>query len=201
MKSKITKTLATLALSVGMYMSANAQWSNVGNSSFSPGPQAMCSFNGYLYAGTAFSGVMKWNGTTWVSAGIPTSSEATAMTAFDSVLYVACSGNIYQLLATGSVSTIATIDNPCYALCFYNHKLYAGGWMDSVGAKGSRVKVGHLATYSAGKWDSIPVELDYWPFAMTIYNGQLAVGGEFNYDTKGDTLYGVGLWKAHLDTL
>jgi hypothetical protein len=198
MKTNYFKSLASLVCVGVLFFSTavNAQWSSVsGGAIGGPGVDAMIGYNADLYVGGGFfspySDIAKWNGSAYSNAGFTPTQGVLAFATFDSVLYIATYNAIYQDIG-GSISTIATLNDPCYALCFYNHNLYAGGWMDSINHK----FVGYLAKYNGSAWSSIAVPVDNWPKAMTIYNGQLAVGGYFNYSSANDTLYGVGLWDG-----
>ena len=202
MKTNYFKSLATLLCAGALLFSVNtkAQWTAMGGGITSGSVYAMTAFNSNIYIGGGFfspySDLAVWNGGSYSSglvAGI--TQPVNAFATFDSVLYLATDNGIYQLIGSTS-NQIAIINDPCYALCWYNHMLYAGGWMDSIGPASSRKKCGHIITYNGTTWDSIAVEVDSWPKAMTVYNGQLAVGGYMNYSSAGDTLYGIGLYNG-----
>ena len=196
MKKKY-KIIASAACICALVFSdkVNAQWTAVGTGISSGVIYAMAPAGTTLYVGggyfSPFTDIAIWNGSSYVNAGVAPPQPIQAITTFDSVTYFACSQAIYQRIGAATTK-IATLSDPCYALCFWNHKLYAGGWMDSVNHK----YTGYIAQYSGGTWSGISVEVDNWVNAMCIYNGQLAVGGYMNYSTAGDTLYGIGLWDG-----
>src|SRR6185312_2254704 len=203
MKTKFLKSLATLLCASALLISVNtkAQWVAMGTGITGGTVSTMASFNSKLYIGGGFfspySDMTTWNGGSYSSGLVAMSQPPLAMCTFDSVLYIATYNAIYQLI--GSTSTqIANLNDPCYAICFYNHKLYAGGWMDSVGlgASGKRAFTGYMAVYDGVKWDSIQGKVDSWPKAMCLYNGKLAVVGYMNYSSVKDTLYGAALYDG-----
>jgi hypothetical protein len=196
---KMYKLIASAAFIGSMVFSTNinAQWTAMGAGISSGEVYTLQGFGSDVIVGggyfSPYTDVAIWNGSSYSSAGFTPTQGLLAMAAFDSVVYIATYNAIYQHIGSSTIQ-IATLNDPCYALCFWNHKLYAGGWMNTINS----VKLGYLDQYdpTTATWDSIPVEVDSWPKAMCVYNGQLAVAGYMNYTSAGDTLYGVGLWNG-----
>jgi hypothetical protein len=196
---KVYKLIASVAFISGLALSdnANAQWTAMGTGVGSSGGQTnvMAGFGANLYIGgqyfVPYNNLAVWTGSSYTSGGVAPPQPVQAMVAFDSVIYFACYQAIYQRIG-GVVTQIGTPDVNSYCMCFWNHKLYVGGSLTKINS----IKTGYISTYDGAKWDSIPVEVDSWPQAMCVYNGQLAVVGYFNYSTAKDTLYGVGLWNG-----
>jgi len=194
------KIYSVIALAVGSLVvstQANAQWAPlIGSRNGTDATvYALGGAKTNLYIGGAFfnpfQDLCEWTGSSFISSGVTPSQPVYAFATWDSVTYIGTGDAVYQRIG-GSTIKIATLNDPCYALCVWKKKLYAGGWMNTVNS----VKTGFIAVYDGATWDSIPVEVDNWPKAMCVYNGMLAVGGYMNYSSKKDTLYGVGLWNG-----
>lgn len=189
---------------------ANAQtWSTVGSGISGYGRiEAMCEYNGELYVGGAFdtigglpvNSIARWNGSTWDS--VPGTYSLTNYLGaflnfeiFDMIIYngeLVIAGLIWQNgnqvtgIAKWNGSTWSQLgnglDNRVFALEVYNGELYVAGHLEHAGSVIAR----GIARWNGTTWNQVGGQgLNFSPGffgnALQIYNGELYLGGGFNY--------------------
>ena len=182
------KRILLAVVSIFMFQGSFAQWAAMGSG---PGDKvrALCVYNGSLYAGGDFSGLVKrWDGTSsWVAVGTGlsgTTPKVNALITYNGALYAgglfgtanvakwngSSWANVGEGLTGGEVKTF----------CIFNGVLYAGGTFTTSGG-GFVQKVAKLN--SAGTaWAQVgggaPSKCSGGVYAMAVYYNEFYVGGQ-----------------------
>jgi trimeric autotransporter adhesin len=161
----------------------------------------LLSYDSVLFAGGWFNNaggidvndMAQWNGTNWDSVGQGTNGFINAMTVYNGFLYAGgefksiggiAANNIARWNGSSWMQVGSGITGGQYgvnSLAVYNGTLYAGGAFDSAGG---------IPTYAIARWNDTnwsalgsseisAGDEDDGVLALTVYNGELYIGGDF----------------------
>ena len=89
-----------------------------------------------------------------------------------------------------------TIRNEVFALCVYNHKLYAGGMFTSAG----KISASNVACWNGAKWNSLEGGTNGRVESFGIHKNLLIVGGVFD-KANGKPARGIAKWVDTTHTI
>lgn len=182
-------------------------WQPLGSGIGSETVYALTSFNGLLVAGGYFSvaggrNAASWNGTTWQSmgAGLNQHGNVSSLAVFDGQLiagggFSTAQGAAANKVARWSGTAWQSMGSPqfydCYSLWTHAGSLYAGGAGFSSG----------VLRWTGSTWSNIGNFGGGWVNAMTTFNNELIVCGDFNgsfdYGLPGFLgLLGLAKWNG-----
>lgn len=163
-------------------------------------------------------GLVTWNGTRFDTLkGAPHfdgNNRITCMAVYGYYFYIGGTFNFpgkYQYLVKGYNSgnwqkvtrnkNVKATSNPVRALCVYKNKLYVGGDFGQV--NGDSINANRIATVDDdGKWERLGTPTLHGlsgnsaaVYSMTIYNGQLIIGGRF-ISAAGKTVDKIVSWNG-----
>jgi hypothetical protein len=144
-------------------------------------------YNSELIAGGDFHSVgeniAKWNGTSWLQLGSGVNRQVMAMTIYNNDLIVGgwfdiAGGIPASKIAKWNDTTWSALSNSVFnerikALTVYNDSLIAGGFFTN----DSGVNAKYIARFNGTSWEKLGNSVDRRIEAMTIYKGDLIVGG------------------------
>jgi len=157
--------------------------------------QALCVYNGDLYAGGAFwkadgkpvRNIARWDGSQWHDIG-GANNEVQALIVYDGKLIA---GGRFDSLGGVAASRVAAWDGTSWSplgkgtlgprwrfvgnFAVYNGKLVAGGEFDSAGT----VPTSNIAAWDGATWTALNAGLPAQVTAVEIYNSELYAAGFF----------------------
>ena len=195
-----------------------AQWKNIGAGIRGAGLWSLTNYNNQLYAGGFIDtlsgwnpglGVLKWDGTAWVSLGGyaygvsgTNGFKVNAMVAYNGELYV---GGIFQKAGDGSIvaNNIAKWNGTSWSAlgtgangevrCFtvLGTDLYMGGDFTSVNG----VPANRIAKYNGSTWSAVGAGFDTTVFALGSYRNKLYASGIFEKSAT-DSMHHIARWDG-----
>ncbi len=183
-------------------------WSTMGHG-FDGNVNALCVFNGSLYAAgsfthdgngvTALNHIARWTGSAWVAVGSGLNASASALTVFNGDLYA---GGDFLLAGTDSSTRIAKWNGSNWShvgsgfnatvKCLYvwSGELYAGGSFTQSGSS----SVARIAKLSGSTWQVIGSGAPGIVNAIVDYNAELFIGG--GWSSPGVSRLSGGSWVS-----
>jgi hypothetical protein len=172
------------------------------------GVNTIISFDSIVYACGYFdsighrlaNNIAQWNGTKWLPLGSGTNGSVSAMAIYNNHLFIGGTfdsvGGKPAGIAEWNGSGWISICGPLYiyntislyctiqAMAVYNGKLYVGGQFDSIGG----IAANNIACWDGTTWSSLGKGVAFvntigfmgGVAALTVYNGNLIVGGGFD---------------------
>ncbi len=192
---------------IARWNTAASSWESVGN--FDGSVEALKVWNGQLYAGGSFTsvngvptgGLARWNGSTWSACGgVFSTGYVHALEVYNGQLVIG--GEFTGVpgspnLATWDGTSISTLgsggtNRAVHALRAAGTRLYVGGEFLLAGGLSCQ----HLAWWD-GTWHAMSGATNTVE-SMCLYNGELHVGGSFQYVDDG--LLRAPTWARYTET-
>jgi len=164
---------------------------------------SLCAYESGLYSGSNV-GILRWNGTEWLSPGGGVDNSVNALTVYNNELIAAgdfttagttnanriakWNGSVWTPLGSGLNGTV-------YALTVYNNELIAGG---NFTVAGSSI-ASKIAKWNGTSWSSLASGLNDTVFALAVYNGSLIAGGSFT-TAGGSVASKIAKWNGTIWT-
>ncbi len=163
---------------------------------------ALAVYNNILFVGGEFTSaggasvnrIARWNGTTWNTLGFGVNGFVRALAVYNGELYVGgdftqaggssanhiarWNGTNWNALGTGSANGV---NGRVSALAVYNNGLFVGGTFTTAGGSSANriVRWNGITWATLGSGSSNGVSGNGSVFALSVYNNELFVGGEF----------------------